>query len=151
MIDSQCFFDSSPMLGVSAYDCKAHMPSERMHTQNMDTARKIVATNLSALMVSAGMVLKNGDPNQSALARVSGADQRTVGRILAQEQSATVDMLEVLAKPFSLDPWQLLIPGLDPHNPPVFVISEAERAFYRKLEELRTVEPPVAKYLLKSH
>lgn len=75
------------------------------------TPSQIVAENLRALILGAGMVKKDGEPNQSTLARVSGADQRTVGRILAHEQSPTVDMLETIARAFGLHAWQLLIPG----------------------------------------
>lgn len=134
-------------LGVSAYFCKAHTPIDRGETFCMKTnPTETVASNLRALMLHAGME-KKGEPNQSDLARASGANQRTVGRILAREQSPTVEMLETIARAFGLHAWQLLIPGLDPANPPVVVMSEAERQFYRRLEELRAVEPPARRYI----
>ena len=34
-----------------------------------------------------------------------------------------------------------------PRNPPVVVMSQAERDFCRRLEELRTTEPPPRKYI----
>lgn len=111
------------------------------------TPSQIVAENLRALMLGAGMVKKDGEPNQSTLARVSGADQRTVGRILARELSPTVEMLETIARAFDLHAWQMLISELDPRNPPVVVMSQAERDFYRRLDELRTTEPPPRKYI----
>lgn len=134
-------------LGVSAYFGKAHMPSGARDTARMrHDPNETVAANLRALMLHAGMQNK-GEPNQSDLARASGANQRTVGRILAREQSPTVEMLETIARAFGLHAWQLLIPGLDPANPPVVVMSEAERQFYRRLEELRTAEPPPRRYI----
>lgn len=134
-------------LGVSAYFCKAHTPIDRGQTFGMkNDPNETVAANLRALMLHAGME-KKGEPNQSELARASGANQRTVGRILAHEQSPTVEMLETIARAFGLHAWQLLIPGLDPANPPVVVMSEAERQFYRRLEELRAVEPPARRYI----
>ena len=134
-------------LGVSAYFCKAHTPSDRRDTLLMKIEpNETVAANLRALMLHAGMS-KKGEPNQSDLARASGANQRTVGRILAREQSPAVEMLETIARAFGLHAWQMLIPGLDTANPPVVVMSQAERDFYRRLEELRTAEPPVRRYI----
>ena len=123
------------------------MPSIERDTYRMrHDPNETVAANLRALMLHAGME-KKGEPNQSDLARASGANQRTVGRILSRDQSPTVEMLETIARAFGLHAWQLLIPGLDPANPPVVVMSEAERQFYRRLEELRTAEPPARRYI----
>lgn len=123
------------------------MPSIERDTCDMrHDPNQTVAANLRALMLHAGMANK-GEPNQSELARASGADQRTVGRILSRNQSPTVEMLETIARAFGLRAWQLLIPDLDPANPPVVVMSEAERQFYRRLEELRTAEPPARRYI----
>ena len=123
------------------------MPSGARDTDEMKhDPNETVAANLRALMLHAGME-KKGEPNQSDLARASGANQRTVGRILAREQSPTVEMLETIARAFGLHAWQLLIPGLDPANPPVVVMSEAERQFYRRLEDLRALEPPARRYI----
>lgn len=100
------------ILGAYAYQCKAQTPCLLRDDGDMKkTPSQIVAENLRALILGAGMVKKDGEPNQSTLARVSGADQRTVGRILAHEQSPTVDMLETIARAFGLHAWQLLIPG----------------------------------------
>ena len=135
-------------VGVSAYFSKAHMPSLLHDTRRMKRApTEIVSANLRALMIDSGMAKKDGEPNQSTLAKVSGADQRTIGRVLAQELSPTVEMLEKLARAFGLHAWQMLIPDLDPRNPPAVVMSEAERQFYRRLEELRTTEPPPRRYI----
>lgn len=141
------FAMSPDSLGVSAYFRKAHMPSLAIQTKHMKpNPTSVVAENLRALMLDAGMINNKGEPNQSQLHRACGADQRTVGRILAREQSPTVDMLEVIASAFGLHAWQMLIPKLDPKNPPVVVMSEAERQFYKRLEELRTAEPPPRRY-----
>jgi len=138
---------SAHSLGVSAYLCKAHMPKVKPQTSLMKSnPTSTVAENLRALMLDAGMINSKGEPNQSSLARACGADQRTIGRLLVGDQSPTVEMLEVVARAFGLHAWQMLIPKLDPRNPPVVVMSEAERQFYRRLEELRTAEPPPRRY-----
>lgn len=136
------------ILGGCAYFRKAHMPSDANDTFCMkQKPLEIVASNLRTLMAASGMTRKDGTPNQSRLAKRSGVNQRTIGRILALEMTPTIDLLEEIALAFGLHSWQLLIPGLDPSNPPTFVMSEAERQFYRKLDELRVAEPPPHKYV----
>jgi hypothetical protein len=50
--------------------------------------------------------------------------------------NATLETLEALAKAFDLEPWQLLVPINDPKNPPALkTLSEAEVAFYAKIDE----------------
>jgi len=151
MVISACCVRSIPhSLGGYAYACKAHAPSFLPKTLGMKpNLRAQVAENLRALMIHAEMVNKQGEPNQTTLSKASGVDQRTVGRVLACEQSPTVDLLDKLAAAFNLQSWQLLIPRLDPKNPPVFAITEAERSFYRRLDELRTVELPEHPYMSK--
>lgn len=93
--------------------------------------RKVLAENLSRLM-------RLDEPDklsQASVGRMAGCNQRTVGRILSMQQSATVDMLEGIAKGFDLEAWQLLVPGLDPSNPPVNHITEAEKRLYERLRE----------------
>lgn len=134
-------------LGGSALFRKAQMPSKSSDTSLMKKgALQIVSENLRALMVHAGIVNARGEPNQSGMKRAHNIDQRTVGRILSCEMNLSVQKLDEVAHAFGLRAWQLLIPDLDPKNPPVFVMSEAERAFYRRLDELRAAEPPVPKY-----
>lgn len=99
-------------LGVYTLPVKAHLPAGRVHHLGM--------------------------PNpvgQAQLKRMSGVDQRYIGRILAAESSITVDTLEKIAKAFDLQAWQLLVPGLDPGNPPVNHITDAERRLYERLRQ----------------
>jgi len=67
-------------------------------------SRKILARNLRAL--------KEHDKrlwSDKELARRSTVSDRMIGRILASESSASVDILDKLAKPFKLTGWQLLV------------------------------------------
>lgn len=66
--------------------------------------------------------LMDADPtlgSQPKVARAARIAQRSVGRILAAEQSPTLDTVYKLAQAFDLEPWQLLIEGLEPNNPPI--------------------------------
>jgi transcriptional regulator with XRE-family HTH domain len=56
--------------------------------------------------------------SQPKIAAKSKIGQSTIGRILRAEVPVTLDNLEALAKGLTLEPWQLLVPGLDPSRPP---------------------------------
>lgn len=109
----------------------------------MSNVAEIIADNLRALKEDRHIASDN------ALARLAHVDQKSVWRILHQEQSPTVDTLEKLARAFGLHAWQLLIPHLDPKNPPVFVMSDTERSLYKKLAEMASefvAQEPKKKY-----
>jgi len=95
------------------------------------TPRKVLAQNLNALLNS-----RIGPSNQSELKRKSGVAQSTIGRVIRGEVSATVDTLGQIAKCYGLEPWQLLVAGMDPKNAPVLQMASAEeKALYIRLKE----------------
>ncbi len=105
------------------------MPAGPVDNRLMAALQQTVAENLQKLM-DEHVELRT----QSALARRSKVPQRTIGRIVNQEVTASLEVLESLAKPFDLQPWQLLVPGLDPKNPPVLrFASAAEEALYKRI------------------
>jgi hypothetical protein len=58
----------------------------------------------------------------------------SVSRIKEQETSVGVDIVAKVADVFHLEAWQLLVPGLDPKNPPTLMpVGEAERRLYERL------------------
>jgi transcriptional regulator with XRE-family HTH domain len=74
--------------------------------------------------------------SQSALARQSKVGQTSIGRILAQEQSPTLDLVYKLARTFDLEPWQMLIEDLDPRDPPITKsIDERQRALFDRFRK----------------
>lgn len=106
--------------------------------------RKTLADNLARLMH-----LDQPDKlSQAAVGKMAGCDQRTIGRILSMQQAATVDMLEGISNGFDLQAWQLLVPDLDPANPPVNHITEAEKRLYERLRDAarRVFEEPGKPY-----
>ena len=61
-------------------------------------------------------------------------DQRTVGRILNMEHEPTFGQLTKLARVFKLQPWQMLVPNLEPTNPPMLASeSQTLRALLSKI------------------
>ena len=97
----------------------------------------VLSTNLKMLM-EASLDMRS----QAALGKKCGIDQRTVGRILNEEHSPQLKQIEAIASAFGLSPWQILIPGLDPKNPPVCELTRVEKELYDKLRKLVTKLPP---------
>lgn len=92
---------------------------------------EILANNLKRLM-AAHETLKT----QAAVGKACGINQRTVGYIINQEHSCGLKQLEAIAQAFDLQPWQLLVPNLDPKSPPVCEFTKVERDLYKKLRTL---------------
>lgn len=119
------------MVGKSASVCKAYLPRHAQHHPTMSAdALASLSASLRALMESSPDLR-----SQAAVGKRAGMDQRTVGRILNREHEPTIGQLDRLAKAFGLAPWQLLVPGLDPKNPPVIHLTETERAFYERMRQ----------------
>jgi DNA-binding phage protein len=118
-----------PTIGTLAFSVKAPMPC----VSGDDTADMIdlaveLAANLAALMAATEDLR-----TQAAVGKRAGVDQRTVGRILNREHSPNLLQIQKLAAAFGLQPWQLLVPHLDPANPPVVHLTQAERELYARV------------------
>lgn len=91
--------------------------------------RAVLAENLVRLMDTHPKLKSN-----PLLAKEAGIGSGTVSRIRNGEVSANLETLSRLAAAFDVMPWQLLVPGIDPSNPPVLRTSgESEKEFYRRL------------------
>jgi len=73
--------------------------------------KTVVAENVRAVMAAK----KLSQPQVALLAKQKGEkiDQTTVGRIARAEIPTTLDKLEALCAGLGLEPWQILMPGLD--------------------------------------
>ena len=100
-------------------------------------SQNVLSKNLRTLMETS-----DGLRTQAALAKRCGIDQRTVGRILNAEHSPQLKQIEAIAAAFGLQSWQLLVPGLDPKNPPVCELTAVEKELYDKLRGLVKQLPP---------
>jgi len=78
------------------------------------TSRQILATNLKALMASHPAL-----DTFKKIVEAGGPTNGTLDRIRRMESGASIDQLDTLAKVYGLEPWQLLVPNLDPTNPPM--------------------------------
>jgi hypothetical protein len=91
--------------------------------------KRVLWDNLVALMCKHW-----GGENLTRLAREAECGPGTASRIKAQETSVGIDVLTKLAGPFDLQPWQLLVPGLDPEHPPTLKpVTDEERQLFERL------------------
>lgn len=77
--------------------------------------------NSKPILWSAVLALMNkqyGGENLNRLAREAKVGPATSSRLKAQGTSVGLDVIDKLADHFKVKPWQLLVPGFDPDNPP---------------------------------
>ena len=106
----------------------------RSNAEMRPDPRKVLSDNLRRLI---------GDRSQSEWAAAHGIDKKPIQRALAGQHAATIDTIEAIAKAAGILPWQLLVPDLDPSNPPVVAITQAERQLYRRLRSAFQELPPM--------
>ena len=98
--------------------------------------RDILAANLKALMAA--------HPDLDTLPKITkkgGPPNGTLDRMRRADAACRIDALAQVAHVFGLQPWQLLVPGLDPHAPPQLEMS-AERA-----RQMREHLEAIARYI----
>jgi hypothetical protein len=103
--------------------------------------------NIQALMKK-----RYGSENLSRFSEDCGFAQSTASRIKAQKTATGLDKIDMIARAFGLASWQLLVPGLDPENPPALQpVNDAEREIWKRwravAKEIVATEPEPGKYL----
>ena len=144
-----------------AYECFHAAPNAPEQTGDRRVLRDIVERAVSRRTVLKGTVATLGtaaltglrpgavgaqSPAASpAVAGTAGATEAagtkigksTVGRICLGKTPVNLDYVEVLARVFNLQPWQLLVPGLNPANLPALpTAGAAEVERLNKMAEL---------------
>lgn len=88
--------------------------------------------NVQALMMKSW-----GEVNLNRLARECKIGPATVVRIKEQKTSVGLEVLDKIADHFHLAVWQLLVPGLEPGNPPTLQpMSAAEKRLHERVMAL---------------
>jgi hypothetical protein len=84
--------------------------------------------------VSAAMRLHWGKENLTRLGKEAGIGPGGATRLKQQKTSVGLDVLARVAILFDLHPFHLLLPNLDPANPPVMPMTPQEQEFYATLK-----------------
>lgn len=112
-----------------------------------------IDTNATLWLNVQALMLKHwGEENLNRLARECKIGPGTAARIKDQKTSVGLETLEKIADNFNLAVWQLLVPGIDPSNPPALQpVNAAERKLYEKImtaaKEIVATEPDAKEYL----
>lgn len=96
--------------------------------RNQRCPEKVLAENLIRLMKRYPDL-----SSEEKVAKAGKIGQRTVNRAKKGNQ-IKLDSLKGIADAFDLAPWQLLVPELDPDNPPILALTSEEKALYRRLQ-----------------
>lgn len=113
-----------------------------MQMRGMDP-KAVLWGNLEALMKK-----QYGAVNTTRLAADSGVSVGSIGRIKAQTTSVGLDILKELAAHFNLEPWQLLVPGLDIEAPPTIQVLPATGLLMPMVDQARYHALPEQKRIL---
>jgi len=98
------------------------------------SARDILATNIQRLM--------DANPPLSSLVKVAAEAKRkghtvsknAVDSAKSGAHAINMDTLDGIARAFEMEAWQLLVPNMNPNNPPVLrSIGETEDEMYKRL------------------
>ena len=118
------------------------MPKERKRQAEII---KVLAANMKAVFAFADRVPETRDRSTPERLCEWIDEQRwgdrmgktTVYKMLRGTGPVVIDQLELVARAFDLEAWHLLVPGLDPANPPYLVRSEQERELWRSIVKVR--------------
>lgn len=102
------------------------------------SSRGVLATNVRALLRARKEAESGAPHSQAAVARDArkrgiALSQTGLSKIMRESNAATIDALDALAAYFGLRPFQLLIPGLDPHDLAVVVSNADTRRLIRRI------------------
>lgn len=83
----------------------------RVKREAKDKVVAVLADNL-------GKIMSARKYTQTDLQGVTRVPQRTISRVLRKDNAARIDSIEAIAHGCDLEPWQLLVPKMDPKRPP---------------------------------
>jgi hypothetical protein len=98
--------------------------------------RDIVSANLKALM--------KAHPELNTLKKITakgGPPNGVLDRMRRADAASRIDSVAQVARVFGLEPWQLLVPNLDPAAPPQLEMSAA------KAQEMRQHLDAIARFI----
>lgn len=100
------------------------------------TVYEVLWENCLALMIHYNPAQEE---NLNWFARETKLGPGSVSRIKAKGTAIGLGVLVKIARRFGLQPWHLLMPDLDPGNPPVKFIADDEIKLYERLKKAHAV------------
>lgn len=103
------------------------------HKNVLTETTRIFSANLVALV-------DHNKLNANSAGRLCKISQPQMARFLDCKQSPQLDSVHKVARGFGVEPYQLLIPGLQPHNLAQAVTSDMVARWQRIQRELRSID-----------
>ena len=101
------------------------------------SARETLAENLRNLMAAHHSYKTTPAIEKATEGFGLKVGKSTIDRALKCQTTLNLDYIDVIARVFGLDAWQLLTPSLAPKNPPVLrSVGEVEDRLYKRIGEL---------------
>ena len=98
--------------------------------------RNVLAANVKTLKDYYGLSIQ-------AFGKKCGISHSTIGRAVLSRGALDLDSIAAISEACGLEPWQLLIPNLDPRKPPVVTaLTSTERDLYAKLSKSLGLSSP---------
>jgi hypothetical protein len=126
------------------YDRRMPKRGNRPAGSRQSVASDALARNLAALFQYAGDVGHLSDRATPVLLedyireKLKGAvSKNTTYRMLNGDLGVGVRKLELVARAFGLEAWNLLFPGFDPTHPPALITTDVEKRLYGDFKELQ--------------
>lgn len=104
--------DHDQNLRIQFLESQEHIPGGCGYDSCM--IKEVIRHNLRRLMAHHGYVKSNGEPNQTALHKDTGVDQKSIGNLLREDWQGhpNVETLERLCPALQVSVWQFLMPNL---------------------------------------
>lgn len=120
-------FNYPQMDRVFPQTCRMKKKTEALTEKQRRTAVTL-GQNVSALM--GGNESLDSNPKVSKATKLSTS---TLSRLRNGQVNANLETLEAIAEAFDVEPWQLLVPGFQPANPPVLgMAGQKEQDLYNR-------------------
>ena len=101
------------------------------------SARETLAENLRNLMGAHHTLKTTTAVERATEAYGLKVGKSTIDRALKCQTTLNLDYIDVIARVYGLDAWQLLTPGLAPKNPPVLrSVGVVEDQLYKRIGEI---------------
>jgi hypothetical protein len=98
----------------------------------LSDSKKLLWNSVKALMKK-----HYGAENLTKLSKECKIGAATAVRLKEAKTSVGLDIVDRIAKRFTVEPWELLVPGFNPESRPTLQpLSEQERKLYARLAEV---------------
>lgn len=110
-------------------------PGGAAYNSDMDTVT-VFSANLTVLLAYYMRIGDRTHGTMLGISRVTGLSRTSILRAVRKDGACGIDVAQSIARAYGLDAWQMLIPDLDPSNPPIVSVTPAERQLWERIRSV---------------